>query len=300
MHPRPYTDADFAAVQAALAGWIALGGDGAYCHPGEIAHRIYGEAPDAPPPEERVLLWMAGDEIAGVAICGRFGAAFDLFVPPLAGRGPAEAAMLQEAAARTARLMPPDREDRAVLTDVFGRDVVRQAHLERLGFARYRTWDWVTARGLQDDPPEAPLPLGFAIRGATLGDCAQLALARNEAFGSGWTAEGYRNQVMRGPGYRPERELVAVAPDGQIAAFGVLWVDGLNRTGQLEPIGTRPTFRRLGLARALLCHGLRELRRQGVRCARITHDAANLPALELYRGLGFVKADETLGYRRGG
>jgi mycothiol synthase len=63
-------------------------------------------------------------------------------------------------------------------------------------------------------------------------------------------------------------------------------------------VGTHRAFRRRGLGRGLLLHGLRELRRLGMESATVQHDAANLAARDLYRGLGFERRFETFGYRR--
>jgi ribosomal protein S18 acetylase RimI-like enzyme len=185
-----------------------------------------------------------------------------------------------------------------VITDVFSCDEVRRGLLGQLGFVEYRRWDDIVARGLSTVLPEPQIPSGFHIRHATWDDYGQLAAARNDAFGDGWSPVLYRDAVMRKPGYQPEREIVVVAPDGQIAAFTVIWLDELNRVGQFEPVGTRRAFQRRGLARAMMCHGMRELRRLGMAQAMVEHDATNLAARDLYQSLGFHKRYETLGYRR--
>jgi GNAT superfamily N-acetyltransferase len=104
-------------------------------------------------------------------------------------------------------------------------------------------------------------------------DAERLAAVRNSAFDAGWSA-AFREEVMRKPGYHPERELLVVAPGGQVAAFTVTWLDELNKVGHFEPVGTHRGFRRRGLGRALLLHGLRELRRLGMETATVQHDAA--------------------------
>jgi ribosomal protein S18 acetylase RimI-like enzyme len=300
IRPRPYADDDLPALQAALAGWIASAGVCGYCHIGELPHRIYENLRGRLPVGELVQIWEDAGRIAGVAICGRFGAAFDVFAAPeLRGAGQ-ERAMLEAACATTRRLMPRlGAEGQPVITDVFGCDDTRKAQLAALGFAPYRQWDDITERSLEGALPEASLPEGFRVRCAAPGDYAQLAAVRNAAFGAGWSPEQYRDEVMRKPGYEPERELVAVAPGGQIAAFTVIWPDALNRTGLFEPVGTHPEFQRLGLARALMAVAMRQMRREGMRTATVAHDATNQPARALYRSLGFQKTGETFGYQQG-
>lgn len=296
---RPYTGADLPALQAAQAGWIAVAGPCGYCHVGELAHRIYENLRGRRPVGELVRLWEQAGRIVGVAICGRFDAAFDLFAAPELRGTPHERAMLMSACATTAaHLRHLGQANAALLSDVFGCDTTRQMLLTELGFAAYRQWDDLTQRDLEGPLPKVALPAGFRLRQATLDDAAGLALARNAAFGSDWSAAQYRDEVMRKPGYDPARELVAVASDGQIAAFTVLWLDPLNQSGHFEPVGTHPAFQRRGLARALMAMALRQMQHQGMRTATVAHDATNQPARALYRSLGFQKIGETLGYRR--
>jgi ribosomal protein S18 acetylase RimI-like enzyme len=298
-HPRPYADEDLPRLQAALARWIQQAGDCGYCHVGDLPHRIYENLRGRYPLGELVQVWEGGGDIVGLAICFRFDIAFDLFAAPALRGAEQELAMLEAAYQTTLRFVRGlGQQDTPVITDVFSCDGMRMELLRRLGFAEYRRWDSITERSLSDPIPEPRLPDGFAIRHATMDDSQQLAEARNSAFDAGWTGEQYRDEVMRKPGYQPEREIVVTAPDGRIAAFTVIALDALNKVGQFEPVGARREFQRRGLARAMMLAGLREMRRQGMERALVSHDATNLPALELYRGLGFAKKYETLGYRR--
>ena len=63
------------------------------------------------------------------------------------------------------------------------------------------------------------------------------------AFNSHWTVEDYR-RVMRTPGFDQARELVVVAPDGQLAAFLVYWPDRVSKSGLFEPVGCAKEFQR--------------------------------------------------------
>lgn len=59
----------------------------------------------------------------------------------------------------------------------------------------------------------------------------------------------------------------------------------MNKTGHFEPVGTHRGFRRLGLARAVMLHPMREMRALGMRTVTDLHDAENL-AGKLYEALG--------------
>jgi mycothiol synthase len=300
MQAHSYRDADFPRLQAALAGWIAAAGACGYGHIGELPHRIYTNRHERYAPGDLVRYWEEDGAIIGIALLFRFESTFDLLVAPGLRGSEREGELLREAYEATRSLAAGlGREDAPVGTDVYGCDVARIRALARLGFVEYRRWDDVTERSLEDAIPEPRLPDGFAIRAATPEDDAQLAAIRNDAFGDGWSAEEYRDGVMGKPGYHPERELVVVAPGGEIAAFTVTWLDALNCVGLFEPVGTRRAFQRRGLARALLLAGLHEMRRHGMERAMVTHDTTNRAAAELYRGLGFRTKYETFGYRPG-
>ena len=60
-------------------------------------------------------------------------------------------------------------------------------------------------------------------------------------------------RVMRSPPYRSALDWVIEAPYGRFVAVWLMWVDEHHRVSLREPVGTRPDFRRQGLARAV-CH----------------------------------------------
>ncbi len=60
-------------------------------------------------------------------------------------------------------------------------------------------------------------------------------------------------RVMRAPPYRSALDWVIEAPDGRFVAFCLMWVDEPHGVSLREPVGTRPDFRRQGLAWAV-CH----------------------------------------------
>ncbi len=93
LRARPYVDADLPAVKAALASWIRDAGWCGYCHPGDVEHRIYREAPA----RRDAYVWEDSLGIAGIEITGRFGHVFDVFARPDC-RGEPELEMLRAAA----------------------------------------------------------------------------------------------------------------------------------------------------------------------------------------------------------
>jgi ribosomal protein S18 acetylase RimI-like enzyme len=98
-------------------------------------------------------------------------------------------------------------------------------------------------------------------------------------------------RFMQSPAYVPENDLVAVAPDGRIAAFTIFWPDVQLSLAQFEPVGTDPDFQRRGLARALIADALGRLDRRGIRSARVMTNGANAAAIACYEACGFARVD---------
>jgi mycothiol synthase len=179
------------------------------------------------------------------------------------------------------------------------------ALLERSGFVQEDWWSLRFNRTLEEPIPEPMLPPGFTIR-PVAGEAeveAYVALHR-EAFGtSNKTVEG-RLAFMRDPAYVPDLDLVAVAPDGTLAAFVVGGIepdedhpDG-PRHGSTDPIGTRPVFRRLGLARALLLEAFRRLQARGVAIVEVGTGSRNTATQALLASVGFHLDHRVLAYCR--
>ena len=83
----------------------------------------------------------------------------------------------------------------------------------------------------------------------------------------GW--EWYKN-VQRVPLYRRDLDIVAVAEDGELAAFCTVWFDDVTRTAVFEPIGTHPNHQKRGLGKAVMSEGLRRAQRLGATLATVS------------------------------
>jgi ribosomal protein S18 acetylase RimI-like enzyme len=151
---------------------------------------------------------------------------------------------------------------------------------------------------LGPEPPEPEVPDGFLLR-TVRGDedVERRVEVHRAAFApSRVVPESYR-QVMRAWPYRPELDHVAVALDGSFAAFCLCWLDEDNRVGDLEPVGTHPDHRRLGLARAVCLAGLRSLRAAGAETA-LVYSVGDSGATRLYESIGFRSRSRHLPFRK--
>ena len=149
-------------------------------------------------------------------------------------------------------------------------------------------WTQLNQRDLTD--LEQPvLPDGFRFRTADEVGPRAAVQAHVDAWApSTYTAEGYEG-VRRTPPYRGDLHVLVEAPDGTMAASTIMWLDEANKTAEFEPVGTHPDYRRRGLGRAMLLHGM-----QLARVAGATHmtvaclGAPGHPAARgLYYSVGF-------------
>lgn len=183
---------------------------------------------------------------------------------------------------------------------VYADDRSQIAALERRGFRRGQEDSLLLLRSLQETVPEPTLPEGYTVHCvADESEAPNRAAAHREAFHpSRVTDEGYL-RLMRTPGYDRNLDLVAVAPDGAFASFCLGWLDEVNKVGEFEPVGTRPAFRRKGLARAVLMEGMRRMKACGMENALVGPIYADDPAaVRLYQSAGFHEINRTHSYSR--
>jgi len=95
-------------------------------------------------------------------------------------------------------------------------------------------------------------------------------------------------QMSQTPDYRAGFDIYVTSPDNEIAAFATMWYDEQNRIGMLEPVGTIPEYRRMGLGGASIRQLVTQAQQEGVRKVYVGSGQ------DFYRRLGF-QARETYG-----
>ncbi len=163
------------------------------------------------------------------------------------------------------------------------RDNLRLGILKRLGYTKSARIEYQRRRSMSDSIPEVSVADGYTVR--ALGELNELpsrSWASWRAFHPGEPDEAYQgwewyHNIQRAPLYHREMDIVAIAPDGEVAAFCTVWFDKDTRTGVFEPVGTVPEHQRRGLARAVMTEGLKRLERLGARFAYVGswNDATN-------------------------
>lgn len=183
--------------------------------------------------------------------------------------------------------------------------VERIALLKQHGFVLQEQHTLHFARSLSDPIPELQVPEGFGIRHVGGEHEAEaLAALHRAAFGTeNMTVEG-RLSWMRTPDYDPELDLVAVAPDGTLAAYVFCSVCEEENTlsgrkdGYTDPVATHPAFQRQGLARALLLTGFRLLKQRGIETAHTSTGSWNVAMQQTARSVGYRAESKTIFFEK--
>jgi len=163
----------------------------------------------------------------------------------------------------------------------------RVAAVESAGYTRGPSHYVSYRRDISAPLPEPLVPVGYVVcHMAGEEEAAARGTLQRDAFSGTYSDESAAARwlgTMRMPGYDPALDLVIVASDGTLVAGCLCWLDARNQVGLVEPLGTRPAYRRRGLASALLAEGLRRLAACGATAALVTavhpgeHGDASLP-----------------------
>ncbi|NJK46519.1 MAG: GNAT family N-acetyltransferase [Pleurocapsa sp. SU_196_0] len=157
------------------------------------------------------------------------------------------------------------------------------AVLESYGFVEEETEMLIYLCDLNHPIPDVELPKGFQARPVLEDELEERVSVHRDAFDpSKFTLQRYA-RVRSMPGYRPEFDLVIVTPQREFAAFCLVWhSDGV---GEFEPVGTRASWRRQGLGRAVMLEGLQRLKAAGAHAATVYSKPENRA---FYESCGFV------------
>jgi len=250
---------------------------------------------------ETVHLWDADGQIVAVLNPDAPGEAF-FQIHPAYHKPELISEMLDAAEAK----LPNQKESgtKELIVWVNADDVLFKDILTRRGYARSkfsaehmrRRFISTTLNAALSQPgPDSVPPNGYTVR--ALGDESELP-ARSwlswKAFHpdepdekyQGW--EWYKN-IQRVPIYRRDLDIVAVAEDGELAAFCTVWFDDVTRTAVFEPVGTHPNHQKRGLGKAVMSEGLRRAQRLGATLATVS--SYGKAAHALYESMGFTEFD---------
>lgn len=161
------------------------------------------------------------------------------------------------------------------------RDVLAARGFEITGDGVVESWLAVAER-----PATIPLPDGYRLT-----DRAGAATRAHHMVGrSGPAVEARLRQTSL---YRPDLDLVVLAADDSVAAYGLCWLDPETATGLVEPMRTEDHHQQRGLARHVLAAGIDRLAAAGAARVKICFEPANPASSHLYLSTGFQPTART-------
>ena len=184
---------------------------------------------------------------------------------------------------------------------VWDEDAELIARLKDLGYEPSGTYGQELVRVSPVAPGRPVLPDGFSMRWLEPAlDDAYVELHR-----AAWSTRApstYSREMHAAVTTMPdfERELVPIiaAPDGTLAAYCIAWLDPRTQTTEIEPLGTHPGFRRLGLARAISEEVVWRSAERGASSVMVWSVDKYPDARRVYESAGFVGQRMIREYRR--
>lgn len=269
---RPASTEDAALIHSILSAGLSAETARYYVHPGDFDWWVYHDDPRYP---DHDSTWVQ-DDTGFVLIDSRDPTEINAFTRPDVDRMPL---------IRWAQRRLNGRGEVGWISD----DDELTTSLADDGYQKvftYRCYQW----DLTTDLPVPNLPEGWELRSVSgEHEANSRRAAAHAAFESTMDPVVHLQRYldfMRSPAYVPERDLVAVAPDGTIVSFMVWWADE-SSIAQIEPFGTHPDHHRRGVGRALLYHGLGMMKAAGMTMCRVCTDD-DRAATHFYEGVGFT------------
>ncbi|MHA2084932.1 MAG: GNAT family N-acetyltransferase [Candidatus Thorarchaeota archaeon] len=248
--------------------------------------------------DEQVKLWEEFDDqeepaesnIVAVTICKPSGYGFIQIHPSY--RPLEKDLVLYMEKQRKSQGSKTDREIELNFT-VAESDDIRKGVLEELGYENRGVEEHNRIRPIDQAIPEYTLPEGYEIKHVDIMKeflkyrDLQASVFRHMANMTENQARIYSTAEF----YNPELDFVAVDPDGNFTAFCTVRIDPIGKIAEIEPVGTHPDYRKLGLAKAIICEALQRARKYQPSVMVILGAAPTEGATRLYDSIGFSRED---------
>ncbi|NUU30315.1 mycothiol synthase [Arthrobacter sp. C9C5] len=175
----------------------------------------------------------------------------------------------------------------------------------RYGYAPVRELWKMRLATAASELPDVALPGGVSLRSFVPGRDEEAWLAVNRAAFAHHPEQGNMSRAdldarMAEPWFDPAGFLLAVDGAGRILGFH--WTKVHPRhgehpaIGEVYVVGVAPEAQGTGLGKALTVAGIKHLQQQGLHAVMLYVDADNIPAVALYRRLGFSRWDVDVMY----
>jgi mycothiol synthase len=293
---RQYQDEqDYARMRRLLTEIFRLGGAPVYCTLGDLDW--WRGLEDDPNAVAKARLWLDSNEnVVGFAWPAK--EQVDILSHP--GYREVEGDMLAWAEEQRRATLNGDTGDAATLTMwAYTQDGGRNALAQKRGYEWSREYFSFQYAHLNRVATEPHVPEGYTLRHVEgEADLEQRVAVHRDAFApSRMTVDKYR-RVTQFPTYRPQLDVVAVAPDGTFAAFCIAWYDEANKIAMFEPVGCHSGHRRRGLATAVMREGMRRLRALGAERVYVNRWGSSAANRQFYESLGFREIGRNYAWKK--
>ncbi len=120
-------------------------------------------------------------------------------------------------------------------------------------------------------------------------DLPAILAIEESSFSSPWTRTAFLYELQN-----PHSRLTVAEREGEVVGYICCW-DVADEV-QILNVAVHPHFRRQGIADLLLRSALEDGQRSGVQSANLEVRGSNLPAIQLYKKLGFRQVGMRRGY----
>jgi GNAT superfamily N-acetyltransferase len=273
----------------AMVGRARVSDPHAFLHPGGLQWLLRRIGLDT----FAVRRWMIDDELAGFAVAD---AGYVMVVP----RGPAledHLALIDMEHELAAR-----KGAEAIEVTAWEADRSMQGALAERGFEASAVYGHELVCEVVDPLPAPALPAGFTMRWLEPGLDASYVELHRAAWMRNGVPSSYTQQmhdtVVTMPDFRRELVPIMAAPDGTLVAYCIAWFDPRTQTVEIEPLGTHPDYRRLGLGRAIVEEVKRRSAALGARSVMVFGGHNYAVAMHMYESAGLLSRGVLRDYKR--
>jgi ribosomal protein S18 acetylase RimI-like enzyme len=161
--------------------------------------------------------------------------------------------------------------------------------LEEFGYENRGLYSHDRVRQLDCPIPNFELPQGMEIRSVDIvEELEEYRAAEGSVFTHCLSMTMENARIFKSASfYNPDLDIAVVTEKGEFAAFCTIRIDPVSGIAEFEPVGTRPGYRRRGLAKMLIAEGLRRAEDYDITYMCIPGANPTEAASRLYEAMGF-------------
>lgn len=184
--------------------------------------------------------------------------------------------------------------DGTVSVMAYAWDTRRQVALIQNGYEPQGVVEEVRIYDLNQTFAAPVLPSGYRMSSVADEGDPQARVGLENAIWDAELDEAWYRGKSSSPHYFPNLDLMVISPEGQPAAAALIWPYPETGAGEIDPLGTHPDHRRMGLARALVLESFTQMQRLRLNLVYIASDAENHAVNALYASLNPIETYQGL------